>query len=392
MDPTETIRRRTHELTDELVQIRRTIHQNPELGFEEHETAALVAATLGRLGIPIREGVGGTGVVGIIEGGAPGKTVAVRAELDCLPIHEETNLPYASRNPGKMHACGHDLHTAIALGVAHVVHELRAQLRGRVKLVFQPAEEKLGGAHQMIADGVLEDPPVDAIVGFHNWPVLEAGKVGYTRGIVMASSDMFEITLKGVSGHAAHPHTAVDAVTGAAYFVTQLQSIVSREIAPISPAVVSVGQINGGTAPNILPDTVHLRGTVRTLDPHAKEHVGSAMRRLLDGLKTGMRVDYALDYRPQVPILRNDDALLDRVVDSATATLGRAHVDQLVGASMGAEDFACFAERVPGAFIRVGSLIEGHRRMLHNSDFQPNELAIPTGVQVVSRAVVDLLS
>ncbi len=392
MTITQTIQERTAQLTDELVQIRRTIHQNPELGFEEHETAALVASTLGRLGIPIREGVGGTGVVGLIEGSSPGQTVAVRADLDCLPIHEETNLPYASRNPGKMHACGHDLHTAIALGVAHVLHDLRGQIKGRVKLVFQPAEEMLGGAQEMIKDGVLDEPAVDAIVGFHNWPILEAGKVGYTRGIVMASSDVFDITLKGVSGHSAHPHTAVDTVTSAAYLITQLQTIVSREIAPISPAVVSVGQIAGGTAPNILPDTVRLRGTVRTLDPHAKEHVGKAMRRLLHGLKTGMRVDHALEYQQQVPILRNDDQLLDRVVGSARDVLGTDRVEELFGPSMGAEDFACYAALVPGAFIRVGSMIKEHRRMLHNNDFQPNELAIPTGVQVVSRAVLDLLS
>jgi amidohydrolase len=213
----------TEKITDELVEIRRTIHQNPELGFEEFETAKLVSGVLDKLGILRRTGVGGTGVIGVIEGAGPGKTVAIRADMDALPIEEESGVSFASKVPGKMHACGHDAHTAIALGAAMVLTEIKDRLKGRVKLIFQPNEEGLTGARAMIADGVFEDPAIDIVLGYHNWPLLEAGKVGYQAGAVFAASDFFDITLKGVSGHAAHPHTTVDTVTAAAYFITQLQ-------------------------------------------------------------------------------------------------------------------------------------------------------------------------
>jgi amidohydrolase len=379
-------------MAGELVQLRRAIHQHPELAFEERETAELVASTLRRLGISVEQGVGQTGVVALIEGGRPGKTIAVRTDMDCLPIHEETKLPFASKHAGKMHACGHDLHTAVGIGVGRLLQDLRGELKGRVKLIFQPAEEILSGAPAMIRDGVLERPDVEAIVGFHNWPSVETGKIAYTRGNVMAASDTFSVSFKGVSGHAAFPHAAVDVITAASYFITQLQTIVSREVDPVRAAVVTVGQIAAGTAPNILPDRLALRGTVRTLDSQARDHIEAAMRRLLDGLKTGMRVDYDLEYRSQVPVLRNDDALLDRVVASAREMLGNEKVGELSEATMGSEDFACYTERVPGMYLRLGSMIDGRRHMLHNSDFQPNEDAIPIGVQVVTRAVVDLLT
>jgi metal-dependent amidase/aminoacylase/carboxypeptidase family protein len=342
------IRQGVRQMTGELVQLRRTIHQHPELAFEERATAELVASTLRRCGIPVEQGAGKTGVVALIEGTRPGRTIAVRTDMDCLPIHEETNLSFASQHAGKMHACGHDLHTAIGIGVAHLLHDLRRELKGR--------------------------------------------ELAYTRGIAMASSDTFAVSLKGVSGHAALPHNAVDVIAAASYFITQLQTIVSREVDPAKPAVVTVGQIAAGTAPNILPDRLALSGTVRTLDSQARDHIEIAMRRLLDGLKTGMRVEYELEYRQQVPVLRNDDKLLDRVVASAREMLGHEKVYELSEATMGSEDFACYTEHVPGAYLRLGSMIDGRRDMLHNSDFRPNEDAIPIGVQVVTGAVVDLLT
>ncbi|MDP6883069.1 MAG: amidohydrolase [Rhodospirillales bacterium] len=235
----------TEKITDELIQIRRTIHQNPELGFEEFETAKLVSGALDRMGILQRTGVGGTGVVGIIEGAGSGKTVAIRADMDALPIDEQSGVSFASKVPGKMHACGHDVHTVIALGAAMVLNQMKDQLKGRVKLIFQPNEEGLEGAQAMIKDGVFEDPAIDIVLGYHNWPLLEAGKVGYHAGAVFAASNFFDITLKGLSGHAAHPHTTVDTIAAAASFITQLQTIVSREIAPTDPAVVSIGKIEG---------------------------------------------------------------------------------------------------------------------------------------------------
>src|SRR6185369_16395563 len=228
-------------LSEEIIALRRMLHEKPELAFEEHETAMRVEALLNRLGIPYRAGVGKTGIVATLEGAKPGPTIAIRADMDALPIDEPAGLPFASKVKGKMHACGHDAHTAIVLGVASILSSMRAAISGRVVFVFQPAEETLTGAAAMLAAGALADPAPDAIIGFHNWPQLRTGTVGWHPDAVMASSDAFDVTLKGIGGHGAHPHLAVDSIVGAAQFVSQLQTIVSREIAPISSAVVTIG-------------------------------------------------------------------------------------------------------------------------------------------------------
>mgnify|MGYP002632664906 CR=1 FL=1 len=385
------IDRRTDKITQEVIAIRRAIHENPELGFEEHETAARVAKLLTEQGIPFQTGIGGTGVVGMIEGVAPGPTVAIRADMDALPMDEESGVPFASNTPGKMHACGHDAHTAIALGAAMVLVGMRNQLKGRVKLIFQPAEELLVGAEAMIKDGVLENPNIDFALGYHNLPSMAAGKVGYHGDVTYASADAFDITLRGVSGHGAHPHMAVDVITAAAYFITELQTVVSREISPVHPAVVSIGKIVGGTARNILPDTLSLEGTVRTLDPQARVQVEEAMRRLLEGFKTGMRIGYKLDYRNGVPVMRNDPKVLASVAKSARDILGDDAVIELTEYSMASEDFAYFTERVPSVHLRIGSKIDGLDTAAHRSNYDCNELAIPTGIRVLVRSALDLL-
>lgn len=388
----ETIDRHTESITERLIDIRRTIHANPELAFEEVETAKLIADALEAEGISHRTGVGKTGVVAMIEGEKPGRTVAVRGDMDALPVHEETGLPFASRHDGKMHACGHDVHSSILLGVASVLNSMRDEIPGRVKLLFQPAEEILGGAQAMIDDGVLDDPPVDVMLGYHNWPPLEAGKIGWFPGMAMASADAFDITITGRSGHGAHPHKAIDVISAASYFVTQAQTIISREIAPMGTAVVSVGEFHAGTARNILPDTAVLRGTVRTLSPEARKHIEAALRRLLDGLKTGMRIDYTFDYIRQVPALHNDPDILKVIIPAITDLLGADNLVRLPEASMGAEDFALFSELRPSGHLRIGSQTPGRNDMLHNSDFQPDERAIPTGVRAVTRATLALLA
>ena len=382
----------TDKISPKLVAIRRQIHQNPELGFEEHETAKLISENLESLGIQVRTGVGKTGVVGIIEGANPGKTLAIRADMDCLPVQEETGLSFASTKDGLMHACGHDLHSAILLGVAEVLSGLRDEMAGRVKLIFQPNEEGLTGAQSMIDDGVFEDPPIDMCLGYHNWPPLDAGTVGYHPDVCFSSSDAFDLTIIGRSGHAAHPHLAIDAIAAASYFVTQLQTVVSREILPVHPAVVSVGVFQAGTARNILPEKVFIQGTVRTQNSAAKECIAAAMKRLLDGLKAGMRIDYKLDYQPGVPILRNDKDILASVLASTHDVLGKDNVIELPEGSMGSEDFAFFTERFPSAHLRIGSKIEGLDTGLHRSNDDCNEEAIPTAVRVVSKAAIDLLS
>ncbi len=381
-------------LSDELIEVRRAIHQNPELAFEEVETAKLVADRLAAAGIEHETAVGKTGVVALVRGTAPGdggRTIAVRGDMDALPMDEQSDLPFASRHPGRAHTCGHDVHTAVALGCALTLHELRDQFAGAVKVLFQPAEETLGGARAMMQDGVLHDPEVAHIVGFHVWPALDAGTVGYCEGVVMASADLFDLTLTGVSGHGAHPHQTVDAISAAAYFITQLQTIVSREIAPNLPAVVTIGRIEGGTAHNQLPDEVHMWGSVRTQDEDARATVKTAMERLLVGIGVGMRVRHDLRFIDGCPVLRNDDATMAVVAQAARDILGADNVERLPHPSMGSEDFAEFAAVVPSAHLRLGCKIDGLETMIHRSNFDANERAIGVGVQALTRAAADLL-
>ena len=375
----------------DLIALRRRIHEHPELAFEEHETARAVSDYLSALDIPHRTGVGKTGVVALIEGGAAGPTVGVRADMDALPIEEASGLPFASRVPGKMHACGHDVHTTIALGVAHVIAGARAALPGRVKLIFQPAEETLSGAPAMIADGVLDAPAMDAIIGFHNSPRMDTGLLGYTEGTGHASSAAFDIVLRGKAGHAAHPHTGVDAIVGAAQLVTQLQTIISREIAPTVPAVVTIGQIAGGTARNVIAERVTIKGTARTRDAVAEKHVEEALRRVVAGVAASLRLEHQIDWVRQTPVTRNDPRVVARMVEAAREVVGADRVINVSEPSMGSEDFAWFAERVPAAHLRIGSRIEGVDTAIHRADYQCNEQAIGIGVRAVTRVVLNLL-
>ena len=375
----------------DLIALRRRIHEHPELAFEEHETAHAVSDYLSALAIPHRTGVGKTGVVAVIDGGAAGPTVGVRADMDALPIGEASGVPFASRVPGRMHACGHDVHTTIALGVAHLLAGARAALPGRVKLIFQPAEETLAGAAAMIADGVLDDPAMDAIVGFHNSPRLETGLLAYTEGIGHASAAAFDIVLKGRTGHAAHPHVGIDAIVGAAQLVTQLQTIVSREIAPTVPAVVTIGQIAGGTARNVIADQVIIKGTARARDALVEKHVEEAIRRVVAGVAAGARLEYEIDWVRQTPVTKYDSRVVARMVEAAREVVGADKVINLSEPTMGSEDFAWFAERVPAAHLRIGSRIEGVDTAIHRADYQCNERAIGIGVRAVTRVVLSLL-
>jgi amidohydrolase len=390
MDLNDRIARIAQRLTPQLVELRKTLHQHPELAFEEHETAKAVTAFLAKLGIPFRTGVGKTGVVAVLEGSAPGRTIGIRADMDALPIHEETGVPYASKIPGKMHACGHDVHTVIALGVAAALSEMKDALKGRIKFIFQPAEETLSGAAAMIADGALDDPKMDAILGYHNWPQVKTGMVGFHPETVMASADAFDLTLKGRMSHGAHPHLGVDALAAGAYFVTQLQTVVSREVAPLSPAVVTIGEFHSGTARNVLASSAVLKGSVRTMAPGLSGAIEAAVRRMLEGIKTGMRVDYELEWKRVAPALRNDRETLARVLECAKDVLGPDNVVEMPEPSMGSEDFAWFAEKVPAAHLRIGSKIDGLDTAIHRANYDCNELVIPIGVRVVARAALDL--
>lgn len=379
----------THRIEPGLIALRRDIHANPELAFAEHRTAGLVARELARLGIPHETGIGGTGVVGIIEGGRPGPTLAIRADMDALPIAERTGLPFASTIAGHMHACGHDVHTATLLGAAAVLKELAPQLSGCIKLVFQPAEEVLGGAAAMIKDGVMDAPTVDMALGFHNQPDTPVGRFGFVHGACLAASDRFDLVIHGRSGHAAHPDKAIDPIIAAAHFITTAQTVVAREVNPIHPAVVTIGAVHGGTVHNIIPDEVTLRGTVRTLHASARDIAEQALRRLTAGLEAELRTHATLAYERLVPPLVNHPSVLERSIAAVRAQLG--DVVEAMDPSMGSEDFALFAERVPSFQLRIGSGQPGRQDRLHNSAYQPDEAAIGLGTQALARAALDLL-
>ncbi len=389
-DPTAAIHDLTAAIEAELIAIRRDIHAHPELAFEEVRTAGVVTRELTRLGIPHRTGIAKTGVVGLIEGGRPGPVLAIRGDMDALPITEKTGLPWASRVDGLMHACGHDLHTTTLLGVAEVLSRLAPQLAGTVKLVFQPAEETIGGMRAMLEEGLLDDPKIDFALGFHNSPDIPTGHFAYTPGPAMAAADAFEVVVHGVSGHGAHPHTAIDPVVGAAHIITQLQTVVSREVNPMLPAVVTVGAIHGGEAVNIIPDSVTFRGTVRSLHASVRDIAEAAIRRLCEGAEATLRVRCEVTYRRGVPALVNDARVLEPAVAAMRHQLG--DVIEPIGPIMGAEDLAVLFERVPGFQLRVGSGAPGRTDRLHNSGYAPDEACIGFGVQALSRAALEILS
>ncbi|MBR0651451.1 amidohydrolase [Roseomonas terrae] len=386
-DPQRLIRDAAEAAAPALIALRRDIHRVPELGFQETRTAGIVAAELARLGIAHRTGVGVTGVVGEIRGGRPGPTLAIRADMDALPIHEETGLDFASSVEGKMHACGHDIHTVTLLGVAALLKDLAPQLAGTVRLIFQPAEEILEGAAAMIADGAADG--IDLALGFHNHPDMPVGSFGFVRGPCLAASDRFDLIVQGKSGHAAHPYAAVDPIVAAAQFITQAQTVVSREIRPLHPAVVTVGMVQGGATYNIIPERVALKGTVRTLHAAARDTAEAALRRLAAGLEPAMRVRCEMRYQRLVPPLVNDDRMLEPVLASVARQMGVTPEEG--EASMGSEDFAEFAARAPAFHLRIGSGTPGRDDRLHNAMYQPDEACIALGVQALSRAALDLL-
>ncbi|MBB5688778.1 amidohydrolase [Roseomonas alkaliterrae] len=387
-DPQRAIREAAEAAEPRLVALRRDIHRVPELAFQETRTAGIVAAELARLGLEPRTGIGRTGVVAEIRGARPGPTLAIRADMDALPIHEETGIAFASTIEGQMHACGHDIHTATLLGVAAVLKALAPQIAGTARLVFQPAEEILEGAAAMIADGAADG--VDLALGFHNHPDMPVGSFGFVRGACLAASDRFDLTVRGRSGHAAHPYAAVDPIVAAAHFIAQAQTVVSREIKPLHPAVVTVGMVQGGTTYNIIPERVHLKGTVRTLHADARDTAEAALKRLADGLQASLRVACEMRYERKVPPLVNDARVLEPVIAAVAAQTGIAPEEG--EPSMGSEDFAEFAARAPAFQLRIGSGAPGREDRLHNAFYQPDERCIGLGVQALSRAALELLS
>jgi amidohydrolase len=397
--PDAEIRAAADALAPALVETRRDIHRHPELGNREFRTGKLVAERLQALGLEVRYPVAKTGVVGILKGGRPGAVVAVRADLDALPIQERNDVPYKSENPGVKHACGHDAHTTILLGTAEVLAKMKDRLPGTVVFLFQPAEEgppegEEGGAPLMIKEGALDQPKVQAVYGLHMDPALEMGEVGWSIGPIYASSDRFVIEVQGKKTHGAYPHTGLDPIPVAAEMVQALQLVVSRQFDALSPKVLTIGSIHGGNRFNIIADQVTMEGTIRTLDPEVRRQMKERIQRTVTGVATTHGLTAALRWVGEGNLATMNDAALTRAsVPSLQRVYGLAQTKE-VKPQMGAEDFAALADRVPGLYIKMGVRNEakGITAMIHTEDFDIDERVLPLGVKAMSTLVWDYLA
>jgi hippurate hydrolase len=374
---------------EDIVSLRREIHREPELGFDTKKTAEKVLDALERLPLEVETGLAENGVVATLKGEGDGPTVALRADMDALPIQEETDLPFASEEDGKMHACGHDGHTSMLVGAVRALSQdhLRERLNGSVKFIFQPAEEGGGGGRVMVEEGVAES--VSSIFALHLWPGLPFGKAATKAGPIMAAADAFEMRVKGKGGHGAMPHLTTDAVAIAAQIVTALQTVVSREVNPVAPAVLTVGEIEAGFAFNIIPETARLGGTVRTLDADLRKQIPKRMEELARGIARGMRGDAELDYHFSYPVARNDADAAEFALGVIGELFGEENVVELTDSSMGAEDFAFFLEHVPGAFIWLGV---GDVSGLHTPKFAFDEEILSQGSALLAALALESLS
>ena len=386
------------------VRIRETIHQYPELGNREFKTSELVARHLQQLGLEVTTGVAHTGVIGLLRGQQPGPVVAVRADMDALPVTEQTSYPFKStqrttylgKEVGVMHACGHDIHTSVQLGVVSVLAELRDRLPGTVKFIFQPAEEgpppgEEGGAELMVQEGALLNPRPQAIFGLHTLASMQVGEVGYTAGPAFAAVDHFKIDIHGRQAHGARPEESIDPIVTASQTVMALQTIASRNVHPLQPSVVTVGIFKAGERFNIIPDRVHMEGTVRTYDPQVRDQVEERMRAIVDGITRAHGARFELSYERGTPATLNDPELARRVAPSLVKVLGIENVLE-IDPTMGGEDFAFFANQVPGFFYRLGMVKPGTTSGGHHTPtFSADSSAVAVGMRVMSMLLIDYL-
>lgn len=367
---------------------RHHLHKHPELSRQEDQTSRFVANTLNSLSMDeVRTGVGGYGVIGILRGNHPGKVVALRADMDALPIHEESDLEYRSTKNGVMHACGHDGHTATLLGTAATLSQMRERIKGEVRFLFQPAEEIAEGAKAMCADGALAG--VDSIFGLHGWPGMAVGRIGVRSGPIMASADNFEITIKGRGAHAAMPHKSIDPVIVAAHLVTALQTLVSRETSPTDSLVVSVTQINAGTANNIIPETAEMKGTVRCLTQSMREATPRNMERVVAGICSALGASYCFNYQFGTPVTVNAAEMSEMVATVGSEVLGSENVVWLESPSLGAEDFAIYLNQIPGAMFRLG--VGENVTQLHTPTYNFGDEPVRVGIEMFTNLALRAL-
>jgi amidohydrolase len=400
------IEQETAKVTPAITEIRHQIHQNPELSNREQKTAALVVDYLRKLGLEVQTGVAHTGVVALLKGGMPGPVVAVRADMDALPVTETTDLPFASKvratylgqDVGVMHACGHDIHTAVQLGVASVLASMKATLPGTVKFIFQPAEEgappgETGGASLMLKEGVLQNPRPSAIFGLHMFSEMPVGELGYSEGPALSAADTWEVKIMGQQAHGARPELSIDPVVTAAQFVQALQTIRSRSFSGHEPGVVTIGTIHGGQRHNIIPSEVTLTGTIRTFRPEMSALAEKRLREILKGVTeaAGAKGE-VVRYERGAPATINHDALTRQSVPSLERAVGKAQVKRIPPA-MGSEDFSFFANDVPGFYFRLGQVKPGTTTGDHHTPtFRADDTSIPVGIKTMSLLIFDYLS
>jgi len=371
---------------DEMTQWRRDIHAHPELGFEERRTSDLVAAKLAEFGIEVTRDIGKTGLVGRLRVGNSPRAIGLRADMDCLPILEANSFAHRSTDPGKMHACGHDGHTTMLLGAARHLARTR-NFDGTVHFIFQPAEEGLGGAAAMLADGLFEHFPCDAIFGMHNRPGLAVGKFQIRPGAMMASGAYFDITVTGVGAHGARPEAGVDPVIAAAQIASAMQTIVSRNVRPLETAVVSITQIHGGHAYNVIPDKAVLSGTVRCFSDAVMTLIEERMRRIAESVAAGLGATATLDFRVIFPVLMNSADETQFIADTAAELVGADNVNRNSSPTMASEDFSYMLRAVPGAYIQIGNGDGEGACEVHNPGYDFNDGALPFGASLFVRLV-----
>lgn len=370
----------------ELQEIRRDIHAHPELSFEEQRTSEIVAKKLTEWGIPVLRGMGVTGVVGILKNGSSARAIGLRADMDALPMQESNTFPHASRHAGKMHACGHDGHTAMLLGAAHYLSQQR-NFDGTVYLIFQPAEEGGGGAKRMMEDGLFEQCPMQAVFGMHNWPGTAVGTFGVTAGPMMASSNEFEVIVKGKGAHAAQPHKGIDPIMVAIQIAQSWQTIITRNRNPLDPAVLSVTQIHAGSATNVIPDEASLIGTVRTFSVDALDLIEQRMRTIAEHTAAAFDAHIEFRFKRNYPPLVNHAQETEFAIGVMQSIVGAENVEQKVEPSMGAEDFAFMLQQKPGCYVFIGNGDGDHRHgdhglgpcNLHNPSYDFNDALLPIG-------------
>jgi amidohydrolase len=379
---------------EEIISLRRELHKIPELAFQEFKTSALISEKLKKFNVDTKKNIAGTGIMGIVKGrNEHGKTIMIRADIDALPIQEANKIDYASKHKGVMHACGHDGHIAIALTTAKILSRNMKELNGNVKFLFQPAEEGPGGAMDMIKEGILESPKVNALISLHIWNYIPAGKIGIRPGPLMASINTFRITIKGKSAHGAMPQDGIDAIVASSNVINTLQTVVSREVSPFEPCVLTIGKIAGGTASNIIADKVEMEGTFRTLNQKLNKNFPKNLEKIIRGVTSSTNAGYELGFDFVYPVLVNDSKMTSLVEEAAKDAVGEKNI-LVPEQSMGGDDVAVILQKVPGCHFFLGSSNQqkGLNSPLHNPNFNFDEDCMLIGVEVFIRAILRFLN